>query len=128
MCYTAQLCLPFHWIRREVALWVIWESLCDDFVLFVFLVMFVLMLKASLMAHHCSFRDNVREKGCPRCRPMGVSHRLGMRTLSADSPCTLVQKQWKATALGFHWTACCQSCPSSLSCFQEFLIGRDVKG
>lgn len=76
MLHTAQLCLPFHWIHREVALWVIWGSLCNDFVLFVFLVMFVLMLKASLMAHRCSFREDMREEGCTRCRPMGVSHKV----------------------------------------------------
>lgn len=107
MLHTAQLCLPFHWIHREVALWVIWESLCDDFILFVFLVMFVLMLKASLMAHRCSFREDVREEGCPRCRSTGVSHKVR----DEDSFCRLTlytsPKQWKATALGFHWTACC---------------------
>lgn len=91
MLHTAQLCLPIHWIHREVALCVIWESLCDDFVLFVFLVMFVLMLKASLMAHWCSFREDVREEGCPRCRPMGVSHKVR----DEDSLCQLTLYKYK---------------------------------
>lgn len=90
--------------------------------------MFVLMLKASLMAHRCSFREDVREEGCPGCRPMGVSHKVRDEDSFCRLTCTLVQKQWKATALGFHRTACCPSCPSSLSCFQEFLVGRDMKG
>ena len=91
------------------------------------LLMFVLMLKASLMAHRCSFREDVREEGCPRCRPMGVSRKVR----DEDSLCRLTlykYKNGKATAPGLHWTACCPSCPSSLSSFQEFLIHRDVKG
>lgn len=99
MLHTAQLCLPFHWIHREVALWVIWGSLCNDFVLFVFLVMFVLMLKASLMAHRCSFREDVREEGCPRCRPMGVSPKVR----DEDSLCRLTLYKYKSSGKLLPW-------------------------
>lgn len=57
---------------------------------FLFSLLFVLMLKASLMAYRCSFRD-VREEGCPRYRPMGVSHKVR----DEDSLCRLTLYKYK---------------------------------
>lgn len=61
VCAAAQLSLPFHCTHKKVALWIIWESLCDAFYFLFFLFLFCFLLRANLMAHHCRcFREGMR--------------------------------------------------------------------
>lgn len=125
----AQLSLPFCCTHREVALWIIWESLCDALYCLFFLLLFVLFYvksKSNVSSLQMFQRRYELEENCSRCRPRGVSDKVGDEESLLGHFHILVQKPGKkATIPGFHWTAVQAGLSAcAFQCSSQAEIGR----